>query len=90
MLDVRGRHDVVLASADLTIANKSGDTALHLAARIGDATKMQSVLEHMTIQPDADLNAVNKAGQTALLVILDQIIMVVNKNTKCQHQYALH
>ena len=87
MLDVRGRHDVVLASADLTIANKSGDKALHLAARIGDATKMQSVLEHMTIQPDADLN---KADQTALLVILDQIIMVVNKNTKCQHQYALH
>lgn len=85
MLDVRGRHDVVLASADLTIANKSGDKALHLAARIGDATKMQSVLEHMTIQPDADLN---KADQTALLVILDQ--MVVNKNTKCQHQYALH
>ena len=85
MLDVRGRHDVVLASADLTIANKSGEKALHLAARIGDATKMQSVLEHMTIQPDADLN---KADQTALLVILDQ--MVVNKNTKCQHQYALH
>lgn len=85
MLDVRGRHDVVLASADLTIANKSGDTALHLAARIGDSTIMQSVLEHMTIQPDADLN---KADQTALLVILDQ--MVVNKNTKCQHQYALH
>ena len=85
MLDVRGRHDVVLASADLTIANKSGDKALHLVARIGDATKMQSVLEHMTIQPDADLN---KADQTALLVILDQ--MVVNKNTKCQHQYALH
>lgn len=85
MPDVRGRHDVVLASADLTIANKSGDKALHLAARIGDATKMQSVLEHMTIQPDADLN---KADQTALLVILDQ--MVVNKNTKCQHQYALH
>ena len=85
MLDVRGRHDVVLASADLTTANKNGDTALHLAAGIGDSTKMQSVLEHMTIQPDADLN---KADQTALLVILDQ--MVVNKNTKCQHQYALH
>ena len=52
---------------------------------LGNSTIMQSVLEHMTIQPDADLN---KADQTALLVILDQ--MVVNKNTKCQHQYALH
>ena len=68
---------MLLTGADLTIADIDGETALHMAARIGDTTIIQSLLNRMAIQPNADLNAVNKNDQTALLVILDE--MVSNK-----------
>ena len=55
----------VAAGADLTIANMHGDTALHLGARLGDLSVMQSLLEH-----GAPLDARTPELRTALMTAM--------------------
>ena len=55
----------LLTGADLTIANMHGDTALHLGARLGDLSVMQSLLEH-----GAPLDARTPELRTALMTAM--------------------
>jgi uncharacterized protein len=55
----------VEAGADLNVANKAGDTALHLAATRGLSSVVQFLFDH-----GANLEAKNKRDQTPLAAVL--------------------
>ena len=57
---------MLLAGADLTIANSNGDTALHFAASRGDPAIVQSMLEH-----GAPVDQQTAEGSTALYIAVE-------------------
>ena len=56
---------VLLAGADVTIANSIGYTALHMAAQLGGQAVMQSMLEH-----GAPVDQQCRDGSTALHIAI--------------------
>ena len=67
----------MLVGADLTIASLKGDTALHFAARRGDPTIVQSMLEHAAFVDEQGANgntalhlAVKARSKSTMLVLL--------------------
>ena len=50
---------------DINIQGNNGRSAIHLAARLGDAEVMQAVILH-----GADLRAVDKRGMSAIEIAL--------------------
>ena len=68
---------VLLAGADLTIANSDGITALHFATRLEDAAIVQSMLEHGAPVDQQTANggtalhlAVRKQRKSTMLLLL--------------------
>ena len=57
---------VLLAGADLTIANSKGETALHFAASRGDPAIVQSMPEH-----GAPVDEQTADGSTALYIAVE-------------------